>query len=141
MIHWSQHLGQAFTDINKALQELRQYIEDLAALDVLALEPTGSKSNQSNTTTQFYPSKLSAAIEYAVGLLLHTEFMPTVRLTNRSGIRTRPPASRMCRNTFSDDSGISGGRLNSQSFSGIPQQSCFVLMRPDTRAADSLESS
>ena len=56
---------QVFTDIDKAPQELRQHIEDLAALGVLALEPTGSKSNRSDTTTQFEPSKIISRRDYA----------------------------------------------------------------------------
>lgn len=54
-----------FTDLNKAPQELRQYIEDLAALGVLPLEPGGSKSNQPATTTQFQPSKTISRRDYA----------------------------------------------------------------------------
>lgn len=54
---------QAFNDINQAPQELRQYIQDLAALGVLPLQST-SKSN-SPTTTQFEPSKIVTRREYA----------------------------------------------------------------------------
>jgi len=96
MIHWSQHLGLGLLNINKAPQELRQYIEDLAALGVLALEPTGSKSNQSNTTTVL-PST-SAAIEYARWLVAAaTEFMPTVRLNKSRHLNPLHQLSRMCR--------------------------------------------
>lgn len=52
--------GNSFTDINKAPQELRQYIEDLAALDVL-LESSNSKSNQSTLE----PNKTIDRREYA----------------------------------------------------------------------------
>lgn len=57
--------NQVFTDFTKVPQELRQYIEDLAALGVLLLEPEASKSNQSETTTQFEPSKTISRREYA----------------------------------------------------------------------------
>lgn len=57
--------GSSFTDLNKAPQELRQYIEDLAALGVLPLEPSNSKGNQSDTATQFEPSKTLSRREYA----------------------------------------------------------------------------
>lgn len=57
--------SQVFTDINKAPPELRQHIEDLAALGVLPLGPTGSKSNRSDTTTQFEPSRIISRREYA----------------------------------------------------------------------------
>jgi len=57
--------SQSFTDLNKAPQELRRYIEDLAVLGVLPLEPSNSKSNQPATTTQFDPSKTISRREYA----------------------------------------------------------------------------
>lgn len=53
--------GSSFTDLNKAPQELRQYIEEVAALGVLPLEPVGSKSA---TTTQLEPSKTISRREY-----------------------------------------------------------------------------
>ena len=55
--------SQTFTDINKVPQELRQHVEDLAALGVLPLEPSNSKSNQPDT--QFDPSKNISRREYA----------------------------------------------------------------------------
>lgn len=58
-------VGSSFTDLDKVSQELRRYIEDLAALGVLPLEPTGSKSNQSDTITQFQPSKTISRREFA----------------------------------------------------------------------------
>lgn len=57
--------GRSFTDLDKAPQELHRYIEDLAALAVLPLEPTSSKSNQSDTLTQFQPSKTISRREFA----------------------------------------------------------------------------
>lgn len=54
--------SQVFTDINKAPQELRRNIEDLAALGVLPLEPSNS-NNQPDT--QFNPNKNISRREYA----------------------------------------------------------------------------
>ncbi len=53
--------SQVFTDIDKAPQQLRAYIQDLAALGVLSL-PTSNKTNQSS---QFYPAKTITRREYA----------------------------------------------------------------------------
>lgn len=52
---------ESFTDLNKAPQELRQYIADLASLNVLPLEQTDSKSNQSTLE----PNKAISRREYA----------------------------------------------------------------------------
>ncbi len=53
---------QIFTDIDKAPQQLRSHIEDLAALGVLSLPPTGNKTSSSS---QFYPAKTITRREYA----------------------------------------------------------------------------
>lgn len=55
--------SQVFTDINKAPQELRRYLGDLATLGVLPLNPSNSKSNQADT--QFDPNKNISRREYA----------------------------------------------------------------------------
>ncbi len=52
---------EVFTDLNKAPQELRQYVQDLAALGVLPLPPVGSKSNQS----VLEPNKTISRRDYA----------------------------------------------------------------------------
>jgi hypothetical protein len=51
-------------DLNNAPQELWQYITDLASLGVLP-EQTGSKSNKSDTLTQFEPGKSINRREFA----------------------------------------------------------------------------
>lgn len=56
--------AQAFTDIDKAPPELRQYIQDLAALGVLPVEQAAAKSNQSNTS-QFQPNQAISRREFA----------------------------------------------------------------------------
>jgi hypothetical protein len=52
-----------FTDINKAPQELRQHVENLAALGVLSLNSGGSKSN-SGAGEQFDPNKTITRRQY-----------------------------------------------------------------------------
>lgn len=51
-------------DLNNAPQELRQYITDLVSLGVLP-EQTGSKSNKTDTLTQFEPGKTINRREFA----------------------------------------------------------------------------
>ena len=55
---------QEFSDLKGAPQELRQYIQDLAALGVLPLESNAAKTN-STTKNQFEPSKIITRQEYA----------------------------------------------------------------------------
>ncbi|HEY9799037.1 MAG TPA: S-layer homology domain-containing protein [Leptolyngbyaceae cyanobacterium] len=52
----------SFNDINKAPQQLRQYIQDLAALGVFSSASSGNKSTPSN---QFEPGKIVTRREYA----------------------------------------------------------------------------
>ncbi|MBD2500709.1 S-layer homology domain-containing protein [Anabaena azotica] len=52
----------SFNDINKAPQQLRQYIQDLAALGVFSAASSGNKSTPSN---QFEPGKIVTRREYA----------------------------------------------------------------------------
>lgn len=51
-----------FSDLNKVPPQLRQHIQDLAALGVLSVE---SNANKTNTTNQFEPSKIITRREYA----------------------------------------------------------------------------
>ncbi|MBD2607508.1 S-layer homology domain-containing protein [Scytonema hofmannii FACHB-248] len=52
-----------FSDLNKVLPELRQHIEDLAALGVLSVESNAAKSD--TVTNQFEPNKIITRKEYA----------------------------------------------------------------------------
>ncbi|MEH1970042.1 S-layer homology domain-containing protein [Nostoc sp.] len=61
--------SQAFNDLNKAPQEWRQHIQDLATLGVLSLEPKTTKSNSTATTNQFEPGKIVTHREYARWLI------------------------------------------------------------------------
>lgn len=60
----SQPSSQEFSDLNKAPQELRQHIQDLAALGVLTVESNATKSNGS-TTNQFDPGKVVTRRQFA----------------------------------------------------------------------------
>ena len=53
-----------FSDLNKVPPELRQQIQDLAALGVLSIESNAGKSDTA-TTNQFEPSKIITRREYA----------------------------------------------------------------------------
>jgi S-layer homology domain len=53
-----------FSDLNKVSPELRQHIQDLAALGVLSVESNAAKSNTA-TTNQFEPNKIITRKEYA----------------------------------------------------------------------------
>ncbi len=80
---------KGFTDLNKAPQELRQYITDLAALGVLPLQQTGNKSNQSDILTQFDPSKTISHREFARWLVAaNNQFHP-----NRPSLQIREAAA------------------------------------------------
>lgn len=57
--------SQDFTDLDKVPQELRQHIEDLAALGVLSLDSSNSKNNSNATGTLFEPNKIISRREYA----------------------------------------------------------------------------
>jgi hypothetical protein len=72
--------SQNFTDLDKLPQQLRQYIEDLAALGALTLESSGSKNNPDASGTQFEPNKTITRREFARWLVaLIIRFMPTVQ--------------------------------------------------------------
>jgi hypothetical protein len=55
---------QNFTDLDKLPQELRQHIDDLAALGVLSLDASKAKSDDT-TSTKFEPNKTISRREFA----------------------------------------------------------------------------
>ena len=57
--------SQDFNDLDKLPQELRQQIQDLAALGVLSTQPSSSKSNPDATSAQFQPNKAITRREFA----------------------------------------------------------------------------
>jgi len=122
-----------FTDINKAPEESRQYIEDLAALGVLNLEPTGSKSNQSTNTNQFEPGKTISHREYARWLVAANNAMhvnsPAKQI--RGASETSQPAFQDVPRTdpdFPEIQGLAEAGLIPSPLSG---DSTAVLFRPD----------
>lgn len=122
-----------FTDINKAPEELRQYIEDLAALGVLNLEPTGSKSNQSTNTNQFEPGKTISHREYARWLVAANNAMhvnsPAKQI--RGASETSQPAFQDVPRTdpdFPEIQGLAEAGLIPSPLSG---DSTAVLFRPN----------
>jgi hypothetical protein len=57
--------SQTFTDLDKLPQEVRQHIEDLAALGVLTVNPSNAKSNAGTTGSKFEPNKAISRREFA----------------------------------------------------------------------------
>ncbi len=58
-------VSQQFSDLNKAPQELRKYVQDLASLGVLSIDSQTTKSDSDIPTKQFEPSKIITHREYA----------------------------------------------------------------------------
>lgn len=61
----SQGTSQNFTDLDKLPQELRQHIDDLAALGILNVDSSNSKSNSETNSTKFEPNKIITRREFA----------------------------------------------------------------------------
>nr|WP_230967851.1 S-layer homology domain-containing protein [Nostoc sp. WHI] len=122
-----------FDDLNKAPQEWRQYIQDVAALGVLSLEPKVTKSNSTATTNQFEPSKIVTHREYARWLFAANNAMyasnPTkqIRLPSES---TQPAFSDVSAKDpdFPAIQGLAEAGLIPSPLSG---DSTVVLFRPD----------
>ncbi|PHJ67970.1 S-layer protein [Nostoc linckia z18] len=124
---------QTFNDLNKAPQEWRQHIEDLAALGVLSLEPKTTKSNSVTTTNQFEPGKIVTRREYARWLIAANNAMYANNPAKQ--IRLAPESTQP---TFSDVSskdpdfpaiqGLAEAGLIPSPLSG---DSVAVLFRPD----------
>jgi S-layer homology domain len=125
--------SQTFNDLNKAPQEWRQHIQDLAALGVLSLEPKKTKSNSTTTTNQFEPSKIVTHREYARWLIAANNAM----YANNPAKQIRL-ASESTQSAFSDVSakdpdfpaiqGLAEAGLIPSPLSG---DSTVVLFRPD----------
>ncbi|MEH2259284.1 S-layer homology domain-containing protein [Nostoc sp.] len=125
--------SQAFNDLNKAPQEWRQHIQDLAALGVLSIEAKTTKSNSTNTTNQFEPGKIVTHREYARWLIAANNAV----YTNNSAKQIRL-ASESTQPAFSDVSakdpdfpaiqGLAEAGLIPSPLSG---DSTVLLFRPD----------
>ncbi len=125
--------SQEFNDLNKAPQEWRQYIQDLAALGVLSLEPKTTKSNSTTTTNQFEPSKIVTHREYARWLIAANNAMhisnpaKQIRLASET---TQPAFSDVSAKDpdFPAIQGLAEAGLIPSPLSG---DSTVVLFRPD----------
>jgi hypothetical protein len=125
--------SQVFNDLNKAPQEWRQHIQDLAALGVLSIEPKTTKSNSTTTTNQFEPGKIVTRREYARWLIAANNAMyannpaKQIRLASES---TQPAFSDVSAKDpdFSAIQGLAETGLIPSPLSG---DSTVVLFRPD----------
>lgn len=124
--------NQTFTDLNKAPQELRQYIEDLAALVVLPLEPSNSQSKQSNTITSFDPNKIISRREYARWLFaVNNQIHPSSPAKQiREASSTAQPAFQDVPRTDPDFPAIQGLAEAGLIPSPLSRDSTAVLFRP-----------
>ena len=79
---------QNSTDLDKVPEQLRQQIQDLEALGVLTINPSGAKSNQNSTSTQFEPNKTITRREFARWLVAANNQI----YVNRPGQQIRLPS-------------------------------------------------
>ena len=123
--------SQGFTDLKKVPPELRQYVKDLAELDVLPLESASSKSNA--TSTQLEPNKILSRREYARWLVavnnqLHitipAQQIRLAALTDQPAFQDVPQTDR----DFPIIQGLAEAGLIPSPLSG---NSTTVLFRPD----------
>ncbi|MEA5507236.1 S-layer homology domain-containing protein [Halotia wernerae UHCC 0503] len=126
-------ISQQFSDLNKAPQELRQYIQDLASLGVLSINSQASKSNSNVPTNQFEPSKIITHREYARWLVAANNAMyassPAKQI--RSAAESTQPAFSDVSKTdpdFPEIQGLAEAGLIPSPLSG---DSTTVLFRPD----------
>jgi len=61
----SSTVSQDFSDFDQVPQQLRQYVEDLAALGIFTFEPSNSEDNPDAESTKFEPNKTVNRREYA----------------------------------------------------------------------------
>ncbi len=125
--------SQEFSDLNKAPQELRQYIQDLAGLGVLSIDSQTNKSNFTVSTNQFEPAKTITHREYARWLVATNNAMyasnPAKQI--RLAAETTQPAFSDVSKTdpdFPEIQGLAEAGLIPSSLSG---DSTTVLFRPD----------
>jgi hypothetical protein len=120
-----------FSDLNKVSPELRQHIQDLAALGVLSVESNAAKSN--TATNQFEPNKIITRREYARWLVATNNAMyannpaKQIRLASESG---QSAFSDVPKNNpdFGQIQGLAEAGLIPSPLSG---DSTEVLFRPD----------
>ncbi|MBH8552488.1 S-layer homology domain-containing protein [Nostocaceae cyanobacterium CENA357] len=125
--------SQEFSDLNKAPQELRQYIQDLTGLGVFSINSQTNKSNSNVPTNQFEPAKTITRREYARWLVATNNAMyasnPAKQI--RLAAETTQPAFSDVSKTdpdFPEIQGLAEAGLIPSSLSG---DSTTVLFRPD----------
>jgi hypothetical protein len=130
----SSQTSQTFNDLDKAPQELRQHIQDLAALGVLSLESQAAKSSSYDATTnQFEPGKTITRREYARWLVAANNAMyannpaKQIRLASESAT----PAFSDVTKTDPDFPAIQGLAETGLIPSPLSGDSTVVLFRPD----------
>ncbi|MFK0729614.1 MAG: S-layer homology domain-containing protein [Gloeotrichia echinulata GP01] len=124
---------QEFQDLNKAPQELRQHIQDLAANGIFSLDAKVTKSNSNATGNQFEPNKIITRREYARWLVAANNAMyannpaKQIRLASVSNQATFSDVSSKDPD-FPSIQGLAEAGLVPSSLSG---DSTTVLFRPD----------
>ena len=128
----SQGTPQNFPDLDKLPQELRQHIDDLAALGILSIDSSVSKGNSGASGAKFEPNKIMTRREFARWLVAANNRI----YVNRPGQQIRL-ASETTQPAFSDVSksspdfqsiqALAEAGLISSSLSG---DSTSVLFRP-----------
>ncbi|OCQ90098.1 S-layer protein [Nostoc sp. MBR 210] len=124
--------SQEFSDLNKVPQELRQHIQDLAALGVLSVESPTNKANTNNTNL-FEPGKIITRRIYARWLVAANNAMypnnstKQIRLASES---TQPAFSDVAKTDadFPAIQGLAEAGLIPSTLSG---DTTAVLFRPD----------
>ncbi|MBD2497126.1 S-layer homology domain-containing protein [Nostoc sp. FACHB-280] len=124
--------SQEFADLNKVPQELRQHIQDLAALGVLSVESPANKANTNNTNL-FEPGKIITRRIYARWLVAANNAMypnnstKQIRLASES---TQPAFSDVAKTDpdFPAIQGLAEAGLIPSTLSG---DTTAVLFRPD----------
>jgi hypothetical protein len=120
-----------FSDLNKVPPELRQHIEDLAALGVLSVQSNVAKSN--TATNQFEPNKIITRKEYARWLVAANNAMyannpaKQIRLASESAQSAFSDVSKT-NPDFGQIQGLAEAGLIPSPLSG---DSVEVLFRPD----------
>jgi hypothetical protein len=123
----------SFTDLDKLPQESRQHIEDLAALGVLRLDPSGAKSSEA-TSTQFEPNKAITRQEFARWLVAANNRIYANRPGQqiRLASETSQPAFQDVARTNPDFQSIQALAEAGLISSPLSADSTAVLFRPDT---------
>lgn len=121
---------QTFSDTNQAPQELRQYLQDLAALGVLPLQ---SNSTKSSSTTQFEPNKTITRREYARWLVSANNqfFADSPAQQIREASSSAQPAFQDVPPSDADFPAIQGLAEAGLIPSSLSGSSTTVLFRPD----------